>query len=161
MATAWVIQVEVRENSLFFFSLSLSLSPCSSLLLLLPPSLLSSSPFQRFYSSSLSFSLPLCQLSTFFFFFSPSHPLLFRFSVMLIRERITEKEWRRIDLSLSLAHTHTHTHSNTHWSGLNTERREHLTESNRLFGRCAHTHMHSTRRHSPLRLSLLSLAGSS
>ena len=163
-ASPWQLREWFRWRSgriVFFFSLSLSLSlsPCSSLLLL-PPSLLSSSPFQRFYSSSLSFSLPLCQLSTFFFFFLPLSSPLISF-LCDANQRENYRKGMEAHWSLSLSRTHTHTHSNTHWSGLNTERREHLTESNRLFGRCAHTHMHSTRRHSPLRLSLLSLAGSS
>lgn len=147
MATVWVIQVEVRENSLFFPSFCLLSSLLFCLLLFTPPLLSLFLSLFVFYSCCLSFSLPLCQLSTFFPPPFPSHPLLFRFSVMVITERIREKDGGSL--------------ISTHWSLHNKERLERLTESNRLLRRCTHIDMHFTRRHSPLRLSLFSLAGSS
>lgn len=83
IATAWTIQVQVREKSCFFPQFC--------------PLLTSLPYFPVLSCSSLSFPLPLCQLSTFLPPF-PSHHLLFHFSVMLIAERELEKGWGRIDL---------------------------------------------------------------
>lgn len=122
MATVWVIQVEVRENSLFFCFWVLS-SLLFYLLLFLPLPVLF---VTLLFLLPLIFSafVPTVYLSPPPF---PSHPLLFRFSVMLITERIRE----RVEGALIF----------THWSLHNTERRERLTESHTLPRRCTHTHI--------------------